>query len=282
MNTIALDGIFDSLSPRLAQPTLEVLHEPARIAMRHAPLLFIHGGWHGAWCWQPHYMPFFAEQGYDTYAMSFRGHGRSEGRGSLRRSSVMDFVRDIEHVVATLPEPPVIVAHSIGAFIALHYLRYATPRAVVMLAPVSPQGLGRLTLRLGLRHPLRFLFMQATLSCRYAVNDLALARHLLFSDQMPDEEATQYWSKLQDESYRLFLDALFLNLPSQPPAYNLPRLVIQAGQDRIMTKRDIDASARFLDTQPCLIKAAAHDLMLDPTWRDSAGEIEKFLAHHSL
>lgn len=223
-------------------------------------------------------MPYFSERGFDSFAMSFRGHGGSGGHLSLRQWSAEDFVRDIERVVATLREPPVIIAHSIGAFITLHYLRRAKPRAVVLLAPISPQGLGRMTLRLGMQHPLRFLMINATLSCRYAVNDFPLAKHLLFSDQMSDEEARDYWSKLQDESYRLFLDALFLNLPRQAPDPNVPRLLIEAGQDRIVTKPEIEASAKFLSTQAKLIPTAAHDLMLDPTWKESAAEIEKFIS----
>ena len=28
-----------------------------------APLLFVHGGFHGAWCWE-HYLPYFASRGW--------------------------------------------------------------------------------------------------------------------------------------------------------------------------------------------------------------------------
>ena len=27
-------------------------------------LLFVHGAWHGAWCWAEHFLDFFAAQGY--------------------------------------------------------------------------------------------------------------------------------------------------------------------------------------------------------------------------
>ena len=133
-----------------------------------------------------------------------------------------------------------------------------------------------------MQHPIRFLMMNATLSCRYAVNDFSLAKHLLFSDQMSDDEAREYWCKLQDESYRLFLDALFLNLPRQAPDPSVPRLLIEAGQDRIVTKPEIEASARFLSTKAKVIPQAAHDLMLDPTWKESAVEIETFIAELSV
>lgn len=37
------------------------------------PLVFIHGSYHGAWCWAEHWMPFLAAKGYETYSISLRG-----------------------------------------------------------------------------------------------------------------------------------------------------------------------------------------------------------------
>ena len=34
------------------------------------PLVFIHGSFHGAWCWAEHWLPFFAHYGFDCYALS--------------------------------------------------------------------------------------------------------------------------------------------------------------------------------------------------------------------
>ncbi|MCA9946237.1 MAG: alpha/beta fold hydrolase, partial [Anaerolineales bacterium] len=66
---------------------LELLvHEPTQKA-KNTPLLFIHGAWHGAWCWEEHFLPYFAERGYAVYAPSLRGHGQSSGQERLRWSS---------------------------------------------------------------------------------------------------------------------------------------------------------------------------------------------------
>ncbi|GFR41648.1 hypothetical protein Agub_g2385 [Astrephomene gubernaculifera] len=42
------------------------------------PLLFVHGSYHAAWCWQENFMPYFSSRGYDTYAVSFRAQGSSD------------------------------------------------------------------------------------------------------------------------------------------------------------------------------------------------------------
>ncbi|MBK7417265.1 MAG: alpha/beta fold hydrolase [Dechloromonas sp.] len=47
-------------------------------------LLFVHGAFAGAWMWTETFMPVLAEAGYPCYAVSLRGHGGSDGRGSYR------------------------------------------------------------------------------------------------------------------------------------------------------------------------------------------------------
>ena len=40
-------------------------------------LLFVHGTWHAAWCWDEHFLDFFASKGHHALAVSLRGHGGS-------------------------------------------------------------------------------------------------------------------------------------------------------------------------------------------------------------
>jgi pimeloyl-ACP methyl ester carboxylesterase len=41
------------------------------------PILFVHGILSAAWIWDVNFLPWFAEQGYQAYALSLRGHGGS-------------------------------------------------------------------------------------------------------------------------------------------------------------------------------------------------------------
>src|SRR5512147_764465 len=81
------------------------------------PLLFIHGMMHGAWCWDVHFLDYFAQHGFAAHAVNLRGHGNSEGREALRWTRISDYVEDLANAVRQLPSPPVLIGHSMGGFI---------------------------------------------------------------------------------------------------------------------------------------------------------------------
>ncbi len=64
------------------------------------PLLFIHGALHGAWCWDRHFLDYFAQHGFAAHAVNLRGHGNSEGREKLRWTRIADYVEDVANDVA--------------------------------------------------------------------------------------------------------------------------------------------------------------------------------------
>lgn len=45
-------------------------------------LAFLHGSFHASWCWAEHYMPFFAERGYECVSLSLQGTGGTPGECS--------------------------------------------------------------------------------------------------------------------------------------------------------------------------------------------------------
>jgi pimeloyl-ACP methyl ester carboxylesterase len=120
---------------------LELIEPESSAAQRPTPLLFVHGAWHGAWCWQEYFLPYFSRAGFAVYALSLRGHGRSAGRDRLRWARVNDYMRDVESIVGRLPSHPVLIGHSMGGAVVQKYLeRHAAPGGV-LLASVPPAGI---------------------------------------------------------------------------------------------------------------------------------------------
>jgi len=134
---------------------LELISRSPASPARPTPLLFIHGAWHGAWCWEEHFLDWFAEHGYAAYALSLRAHGKSEGRQGLRWARVAGYVEDVAQVAAQLPSPPVVIGHSMGGFVVLKYLEKHTALAGVLLASVPHYGALPALLRIGRQHPIQ-------------------------------------------------------------------------------------------------------------------------------
>jgi len=51
---------------------LEVVSREPKQDVRPTPVLFVHGAWHGAWCWTEYFLPYFAQNGYHSYALSLK------------------------------------------------------------------------------------------------------------------------------------------------------------------------------------------------------------------
>lgn len=67
-------------------------------------------------------MPYFADRGHNTYAVSFRCQGSSDRQSKDKSAGTLaSHSADLEHFISTLPKPPVILAHSFGGLIAQRY-----------------------------------------------------------------------------------------------------------------------------------------------------------------
>ena len=129
-----------------SSPSVElevVSREPVRTHPGRPPLLFVHGLAGAAWIWQETWLDRAAEAGWSAHAVSLRGHGGSAGREHRWRITLDDYARDVQQVASGLPEPPVLVAHSLGAVVAGRLIARQPVPAVVLLVPVAvTHGLG--------------------------------------------------------------------------------------------------------------------------------------------
>ena len=257
-----------------------VTQEPTSVA-HPTPILFVHGMWHAAWCWAEHFMPYFAQHGYVTHALSLRGHGGSQGRERLRWTSLADYVTDVAQVAGQLETAPVLVGHSMGGMITQKYLESHQAPAAVLLASAPPRGVIPATVRVFLRHPLAVIKANLTLSMFPIVSTPRLVQEAFFSADLAEDKLQEYASKLQDESYRAYLDMMGLSLP-RPKRVTMPLLVLGAANDTIISPGEVEATARAYGTQAELLADMAHDMMLDAGWQAAADRILAWLDERGL
>ena len=236
------------------------------------PIIFVHGMFHGAWCWEPHFLPFFAQHGFKSHALSLRGHGSSDGRDRLRWTSLSDYVADLAQIVSQMENPPILVGHSMGGFIVQKYLEtHHTPLAV-LLASAPPSGLGPVTLRLARRHPLIFLKINSTFSLIHLVRTPELYREMFFSDHVSSSDLLTYHAQVGDESMRVFMDMMVLNLP-RPELVTTPMLVLGSSADTAIIPDDIHTTAAAYHTKAEFFQSMGHAMMLDVGWQGVADRI---------
>lgn len=260
---------------------LEIITQEPQMNPRPTPLLFVHGAWHGAWCWAEYFMPYFAEHGYASLALSLRGHGASAGRERLSRTRIADYVTDVAQVVSQLPKPPILVGHSMGGFIVQKYLETHSIPAAVLLASVPVMGVMKTTLRIATHHPLSFLKANLTWSLYPIIGTPKLTREAFFSMDMPAEKLNRYFARMQDESYPAFLDMLIFNLP-RPEKVTVPLLVLGAANDTIFHPDEVEATARAYGTRAEIFPNMAHDIMLESGWQSVADRILSWLTELNL
>ena len=256
---------------------LEIINRQPNGEAKGTPLLFVHGKWHGAWCWDEHFLPFFAAHGYDCTALSLRGHAGSEGREGLRWYSIADYVSDVEQVAGQFDTPPVIIAHSMGGFITQKYLEvHHEHPAAVLLTPIPPFGLWPSTFDVLRERPLVILKSLASLSLYPVVETPEVARWSLFSDDIPTNLLEKYHSKMQNESFRAYLDELGLNLV-RTKRVKTPLLLIGADNDAVIKAWMVRRTAKRYGTTAEIFPDMAHDVMLEAGWEKVAQRILEWL-----
>jgi len=256
---------------------LEILEHLPAGPTRKPPLLFVHGGYCDAWCWEPYFLPWFAARGYPSYALSLRGHGGSGGGSTLFAASLEEYEADVEHVAGMLDAPPVFLGHSMGAAIVERIIAKRPVRAAALLAPVPPSGLLPMAARLASQNPEYLLQMSGFDPARLSSVVLATLRPFYFSNDVAPEILIEAANHLNAESPRALLD-LSLRLHWALPVTNhRPLFVIGAEGDRVCSPDDVRATARHHGVTATILPGLAHLLMLERKYVTVAKAIEGWL-----
>ena len=207
---------------------LEVLCRMPAGEARPTPLLFVHGAYTAAWCWDENFLPWFAEQGYAAYAVSLSGHGASRGRAYLDSFSIADYVADVAEVADKLPAPPVLIGHSMGGMVIQKYLEKHTVPGAVLMSSVPPQGL--LGSAFGLAFSKPHLLGDLNRIMGGGQPQMETLRDAMFHETIEIERLRRYYHLCQPESHRAIWDMSGAGGrarcadPPRPGAHDRPQL----------------------------------------------------------
>ncbi|GAY16485.1 alpha/beta hydrolase [Mycobacterium sp. shizuoka-1] len=256
---------------------LEVIDKGGATATHATPLLFVHGAFHAAWCWDDHFLDYFAERGYHALALNLRGHGGSTSPAPINECSVFDYVADVNTVADGLPVRPVVIGHSMGGFVVQKYLAVHDAPAAVLVASAPPTGIAPATVRVARRH---WRQSMRTRSLSRPLDFFAapgVSRATFYHSATPDDIVTACVSRLGPESARvLYRDLLYRHL-ARPKQVTTEVLVLGAELDGFFTPREVAATARAYRTEPVMFPAMGHNMMLERGWYEVADHIDRWL-----
>lgn len=268
-------------SPLAEQPTvtrkkLELITRlPAKPSPDVPPLLFIHGAFCGAWCWEEHFLDWFAERGYAAHALSLSGHGRSEGRDHLDSLSIQDYVDDVSAVVAEMAEPPLLVGHSMGGFVVQKYLENHESPGAVLMCSVPPQGLMASALSVMFSRPGLFQDLNSLMVGGAA--SVESLRDALFAQEVTAEDLLRFLSLSQPESHRAIWDMMMFALPRLSRLQKVPILVLGAAHDHLIPPTAVAMTARTFGIEEEIFPGMGHGMMLEKDWALVAARIQAWI-----
>lgn len=243
---------------------------------RAFPVLFIHGIYHGAWCWEK-FMPYFSEHGYRCHAMSLRGHGGSEGGAVLARARFSDYLQDVDSIVRQLGNIPILIGHSLGGILVQKYIETRRAPAAVCISSPTLRSLAAAGIKMMRQYPRQTLKAMLSLNTDHIFKDPLTLRTLFFSRNLPDDQFDGFMKRFyrQNESRRVYFDVLLLRF--KKPKGETPFLVVGGAQDYGVNPSAFWETAARYGNKPLILDDMPHDMLLEDDYRVAADGILDWL-----
>lgn len=254
---------------------LEVLCRAPSVPSCETPLLFVHGAYTGAWCWDEYFLKYFASKGYSSYAVSLSGHGGSRGGAYLDSFSIADYVDDVAEVVGKLPVAPVLIGHSMGGMVVQKYLEKHSAPAVVLISSVPPQGL--LGSAFGLAFSKPGLLGDLNRIMGGGQPQMETLSHALFHEAIELERLQRYYHLCQPESHRAIWDMSLFDLPFVSRMQLPPMLVMGAQHDVLIPPEQVRMTAQRYGVDSLILPGLGHGMMMESDWQQAADPIVAWL-----
>lgn len=254
-----------------------VISRSAKSPSDKPPVLFVHGAFAGAWCWDEHFMPWFAANGYDSHAIDLPGRRGRPDHDALQSFTIGDYLNALLRAIDAMPAPPVLIGHSMGGFLAWQAAEQRKLSALVLMAPVPPTGLAAPAMQLMMSNPSLF----ADVVQMHAGDGGGTAEMLhaaMFSDAVPVDVVQRYMPRFQNES-RLAVAGLYAgHMPNILALWGTPIKIVGAGNDPLIPPAHVHWTASIAGRAAHIYQGVGHGMMLEDGWTRVAEDISEWLA----
>jgi non-heme chloroperoxidase len=250
--------------------------------MTKKTIVFIHGLWIHASSWQG-WIDFFNQHGYETLNPGWPGDSATvpESRanpGAIANRGVAEIADNYAKIIATLPEPPIVIGHSFGGLLAQIILGRGIAAAGIAIDPAPMKGVWQLPFS-ALRAS--FPVLGNPFNLKKAVSLTFDQFKYGFANALPEDEARELYDKwtIPAPARPLFqaATATFAGSETKVDTGNTtrgPLLITGGGDDHIAPPILGQASLKKYNPSVVsefkLFDGRGHSLILDHGWKDVA------------
>lgn len=242
-------------------------------------ILFVHSSGHGSWMWK-NFLSYFAEKGYDSWALNLRGHHLSDPVDDWGKVGVSEYLEDITKAVDRVGGDVVLVGHSMSGLLIL---KYAESHRVAGLI-VSQSGLPRSLMQekgIEIKGPMPGKGQREIKSgAIMPMKDRALVEKMLFDKDNVEKESVDLVLKmLGEESARVGGEIMQMELVLEK--ISAPLYVLGFDANKIGINIPVDLNKVLAEELKArdykVIEPGGHDYMLEKNWQEYAHQFEVWI-----
>ncbi|MBU1076921.1 MAG: alpha/beta hydrolase [Spirochaetes bacterium] len=249
-------------------------------------IVMVHGMWLNKNVWD-NYKKFFEKKGYTCIVPTLRYHDiqpDDKPDDRLGKTSIADYVSDLEKMIKKLKSKPIIMGHSLGGLLAQLLAAKGLAEALVLLTPDPPHGIMILrpsVIKSFLSAMTKWGFWSKPFKQTFEEASYSMFQLLSFKEQK------KIYDNLVYESGRAACQVAFWFINPKSPTrvksknVTCPVLLIGGSQDKIVPASVVRKIGKKYKKVATYIEYPHHThwVLSEPGWQEIGEDIDNWLKH---
>ncbi len=254
-------------------------------------IVFVHGMFVTNKCWK-NWLPYFEGKGYECFAPAWpykndspenllKRHPDYKGEGNVH---LKDVITSFEKFIIELPQPPILIGHSMGALVVQLLLQKGLGSCAVVIDSAPPQGVLSLEFSfLKANWPVLNPFMSKYKPCLWTEDQFCFA----FADHLSGQELLNAFNDIVPQGKLVPRDSLKKIAKINYSKKQQPLLFIAGEKDKIIPASLNQTNWSKYRKAPSktdykVFTGRRHNLIMDKGWDEIAEFISNWLGENRI